>query len=57
MLRVIKDAQINAVPKILDIFEDATFLSIVMEYQSAPNVLTWLKQNNDVPEVRIKLIF
>jgi len=31
-LKVIKEAYIKEVPRILDIFEDSSFISIVMEY-------------------------
>jgi serine/threonine protein kinase len=57
VLKVLKEAQIELVPRIIDIFEDATFLSIVMDYYNAPNLLTWLKQNPDVYENKIKAIF
>jgi hypothetical protein len=28
-----------------------------MEYKNAPNLLTWLKENQDVDELHVKAIF
>jgi hypothetical protein len=34
VLKVITEAKISCVPKIIDVYEDATFLTFVMEYKS-----------------------
>ena len=44
MLRVIKEDNSICVPKLIDVFEDAMFLSIVMEFKDCPNLLFWLKE-------------
>lgn len=46
MLRVIREDNTICVPKLLDVFEDAMFLSIVMEYKDSPNLLFWLKEQH-----------
>jgi 3-phosphoinositide dependent protein kinase-1 len=57
VLKVILEAGIECVPKLLDVYEDATFLSFVMEYKNAPNLLTWLKENQEVDELQVKTLF
>ena len=57
VLKVIKEAGLDCVPKLLDVYEDATFLSLVMEYKKAPNLLAWLKENQEVDELHVKALF
>jgi len=56
-LKVIKEARIDCVPKLFDIYEDATFISLIMEYKEYPNLLTWMKENPDLTEAKGKMIF
>jgi hypothetical protein len=44
MLRAIKEDNTICVPKLIDVFEDAMFLSIVMEFKDCTNLLFWLKE-------------
>ena len=46
MLRVIKEESYINVPQLIDVYEDAISLSIVMEYKDSPNMLFWLKENH-----------
>lgn len=55
MLRVIRDEKNVCVPKLIDVFEDAMFLSIVMDYKDSPNLLFWLKeQHMNMTEFQVK---
>lgn len=58
MLRAIKEDNTICVPKLIDVFEDAMFLSIVMEFKDCPNLLFWLKEQHlNMTELQVKLIF
>ena len=58
MLRVIQEDNFICVPKIIDVYEDAMFLSIVMEFKDSPNLLFWLKENHtSITEKTVKQIF
>jgi hypothetical protein len=55
MLRVIKEDSAICVPKLLDVYEDAMFLSIVMEFKDCPNLLFWLKEKHtSMTEIQVK---
>jgi hypothetical protein len=58
MLRVIKEESSINVPLLIDVFEDAMFLSIVMDFKDSPNLLFWLKENHTtLTEIQVKEIF
>ena len=58
MLRVIREENTICVPKLIDVYEDAMYLSIVMEFKDSPNLLFWLKEKHLLmTEQQVKLIF